>query len=313
MGLLDFFKRSEQRQEPIAWYSGEDAAMRDAIAASQATFDRFLAVIDDSGKQPHVEEAFIKYAVPATKGGVTVEHVFVGDIHRKNGRLLGRVNSTPMYTNEIKEGEVLEIHRDRISDWLYVVDGTGVGGATFRLMWSRFSDSDRAAYGSEPPFVWLDLSRIRGNRVGGAMDKEEKRRLKKLGKQVIAEESARRKEALREANPAPIGSDEWAESYRQGTLREKVLRDNPPDRLSATDVAGSFVPNPIHRNLPEGLFGVPGSFWECLDCGDAINSLARVAVRCECGNIAINPAQGVRSFKTRDRVRLVTLIGKGGT
>ena len=49
------------------------------------------------------------------------------------------------------------------------------------------------------------------------MNKDEKRRLKKLGKQVVAERSRELQERLHEANPAPIGSDEWAKNYREGT------------------------------------------------------------------------------------------------
>lgn len=145
------------------------------------------------------------------------------------------------------------------------------------------------------------------------MDKEEKRRMKKLGKQVVAGRARELQERLRLANPAPIGSDAWAENFRQGTSREKALRANPPDRLSAAALAESFVPNPIHQELPAELFGAPGCFWECLECGDVINSLAQNAVRCECGNVAIDGAKAVRSFAKPDRVRLVTLMGKGAT
>ena len=144
-----------------------------------------------------------------------------------------------------------------------------------------------------------------------ALDKDEKRRLKKLGKQAVADRSRELQERLREANPAPIGSDAWTKNYRDGTLKEKALQRNPPDRLTAIELAESFVPNPAHQDLPVELFGVQGCFWECLACGEVINSLPRVAVRCHCGNITIDPVNGVRLFEKSDRVRLVTLIGKG--
>jgi len=143
------------------------------------------------------------------------------------------------------------------------------------------------------------------------MDKDEKRRLKKLGKQAVADRSRELHERLREANPAPIGSDAWAKNYRDGTLKEKALRANPADRLTASELAESFVPNPANQELPAELFGVPGCFWECLACGEVINSLPQEAARCQCGNITIDRSSGVRSFEKSDRVRLVRLIGKG--
>jgi hypothetical protein len=144
-----------------------------------------------------------------------------------------------------------------------------------------------------------------------AMDKDEKSRLKKLGKQAVADRSRELQDRLREANPAPVGSDAWAKNYRDGTLKERALRVNPPDRLTATELAESFVPNPANQNLPVELFGIPGRFWECLVCGEVINSLPLAAVRCQCGNVTIDPENSVRLFAKSDRVRLVTLIGKG--
>jgi hypothetical protein len=104
------------------------------------------------------------------------------------------------------------------------------------------------------------------------MDENEKRRLKKIGKQRVADRSRELQDRLREANPAPIGSEAWAKNYRDGSLKEKALRLNPPDRPGAAELAHSFVANPIHQDLPDELFGVPGNFWQCLACGDAINS-----------------------------------------
>jgi hypothetical protein len=143
------------------------------------------------------------------------------------------------------------------------------------------------------------------------MDKEEKRRLKKLGKQIVADQSRELQERLSEANPAPIGSDAWANNYRDGVLKEQALRANSPDRLSAAELANSFVTNPHHQDFRNELFGIKGCFWECLRCGDVINSLPRGAVQCHCGNIGIDLAANLRSFAEATRVRLVTLIGKG--
>ena len=143
------------------------------------------------------------------------------------------------------------------------------------------------------------------------MDSNEKRRLKKLGKQAVAARSRELQERLRKANPAPIGSDTWAMNYREASLKEKTLRLNPRDRLPAAELAQSFVPNPTHEDVPKELFGVRGWFWECLACGDAVYSLPSTAVRCECGNIAVDPGTRVRSFDKPDRVRCVTLIGRG--
>jgi len=143
-----------------------------------------------------------------------------------------------------------------------------------------------------------------------AMDKDEKRRLKKLGKQVTAERSRELQERLAEANPAPIGSDSWMRSFREGTLKERALRTAPPDQISAANVRADYVPNPMHQSFPPELFGLPGSFWECLECGDAVHSLPSATTSCQCGNITIDIGEPRRLFHKPEGVRLVTLIGK---
>lgn len=145
------------KSAPIAWFSGESAAMNAAIGEAQSKFSEFRHAIDRQGTRdnPPLEMALVKYAFAAKKPGVAVEHVYIGDVESKNGRLWGVVNANPVYTNEVAEGDVIEIQPDRVSDWLYVVDGAGTGGFTFRLMWNGFSPDEKAAYRSEPPFVWL--------------------------------------------------------------------------------------------------------------------------------------------------------------
>ncbi|MEP7008434.1 MAG: DUF2314 domain-containing protein [Sphingomonas bacterium] len=61
----------------------------------------------------------------------------------------------PVCTDEVSEGDSISIDRDRVSDWLYVIDGKGTGGFTFKLMWKNFSAEEKALYGSQPPFIWL--------------------------------------------------------------------------------------------------------------------------------------------------------------
>lgn len=129
-----------------------------AIREAQSTFPDFVLAMEEESRRvvPAFEQALVKYAFSATKKGVQVEHIFLSNISKKNGTLWGTVAGTPLYTSEVKEGERVEIDPQRVSDWLYVVNGVGVGGSTFKLMWSRFSEQEKALYGGQPPFVWIN-------------------------------------------------------------------------------------------------------------------------------------------------------------
>src|SRR5262249_19711621 len=120
------------------------------------------------------------------------------------------------------------------------------------------------------------------------MDDAEKRRLKKLGKKLVEKQSRELQELLREANPAPIGSDEWARGYRAGIEKERQVRAAPPDRLTAEQVRKDFVLIPVEGEGLGGLFGVPTWYHECPVCGDVLHSVPQQSVTCSCGNLIID-------------------------
>ena len=129
-----------------------------AIQQSQSTFHEFVRAVDEDRMRvvPALEEALVKYAFAATEGGAEVEHMFLSRIERSSESLSGVVTGEPLYTKAVKRGERVQIDPARVSDWLYVIDGKGIGGHTFKLIWSRFSEEEKSAYRSQPPFVWLN-------------------------------------------------------------------------------------------------------------------------------------------------------------
>jgi hypothetical protein len=142
------------------------------------------------------------------------------------------------------------------------------------------------------------------------MDEAEKRRLKKLGKNLVEQQSQDLRERLREANPAPVGSDEWATGYRAGVERERQLRAAPPDRLSAEDALREFVLQPVEGEVPREVFGVPGRYRECPVCRDLLHSLPQHTISCACGNLLVDIESLQVASRSIEPVRLVKLIGR---
>src|SRR5579864_474233 len=139
------------------------------------------------------------------------------------------------------------------------------------------------------------------------MDKDEKRRLKKLGKRIIAEQSAELERLMAEVNPAPFGSDQWVANYRQGIQNEHLLEATRPDLIHASQIRADFLVYPQRDALPPELLGVPGYFWECLACGDAVSSLPSRSVKCACGNVSIVIAFRNRIISKPERARHIAL------
>jgi hypothetical protein len=143
------------------------------------------------------------------------------------------------------------------------------------------------------------------------MDEAEKRRLKKLGKKLVEQQSRELQEAHHEANPSPIGSDEWARGYRAGVLREKQLQAAPPDRISAAELKATFALLPVEGEGSGGLLGFPTWYYECPSCGDVLHSVPRETVSCSCGELRVDVGVGPVAKFPAERLRLVKLIGRG--
>jgi hypothetical protein len=145
------------------------------------------------------------------------------------------------------------------------------------------------------------------------MDAETKRKLKKLGKAEVERRSAELRADLAEANPAPIGSDEWGERYKRGTERERWLRKKLP-LLRKKRLEALFV---VRREGPPGSIAGPGEYVLCTTCGSAApTALPRKLfywASCGCGNIRWRCLLGWRKGEIRNlqAVVPVRLIGRG--
>jgi hypothetical protein len=140
------------------------------------------------------------------------------------------------------------------------------------------------------------------------MDAAERKRLKKLGKQTVEQRSRDLQEQLRDANPAPIGSDDWVKNYKASTNAERQLRVEQPDVIPAAVARAKFVLRPVE---PAPL-GVPLWYIECPTCGDLLHTVPRRTVQCTCGSLELNVELRRISVQSETKPRWVTLIGRGG-
>ena len=143
------------------------------------------------------------------------------------------------------------------------------------------------------------------------MDEAEKRRLKKLGKQQVEQQSQALRARLQEANPAPVGSDAWVRNYKAQTGRERALRHAPPDRIVASEATQEFVLNEVDPGPNFG--GVPTWYVECPRCHDLLHTVPAESVSCSCGAVRLDLAARQFQVSPRLRPRFVRLIPRGET
>jgi hypothetical protein len=145
------------------------------------------------------------------------------------------------------------------------------------------------------------------------MDAERKRQLKALGKAEVERQSAELQATLSAANPAPIGSDEWAKNYKTGTLREKWVRETLPI-LRKKKLDKLFVVLPV---TGAGVTEAVDLFVQCRHCSSVGPSLPPKRFfywgSCDCGNVKWRCFWRWRKRIVQQPFSLdpVKLIGKG--
>jgi len=142
------------------------------------------------------------------------------------------------------------------------------------------------------------------------MDKDERKRLKKLGKRLVERESEALKEKLRESNPHEPGSDGWAKAYRESTLKEREIRKNPKNILRTAEIENDYIINIKQKTFSDGFPRVKGMYYQCLNCGCLLHSLCEVSLICDCGNFEIDLNNQQMNVGNLALICLVKLIGK---
>ena len=145
------------------------------------------------------------------------------------------------------------------------------------------------------------------------MDEAEKRRLKKLGKERVEQQSRDLEKQLREANPAPLGSDAWMANHKAGVDAERSLREAPPDRIPEPVALTRFVLHPIES--AGELIPVPTWYVQCAHCRDLLHTDPSAPVQCQCGAVQLwiggNPPLLQGKYAEGALLGKVRLIGRG--
>lgn len=121
-------------EEPITEVSANDSEMSAAIAKARSTLPAFYARL----KHPGPGETDFSLKVKFTEGEDT-EHIWVSELQGPPGKMTGTINDTPEYVHSLKLGQRVPIPGDKISDWLYILNGKMVGNATLRALFKTMT------------------------------------------------------------------------------------------------------------------------------------------------------------------------------
>jgi uncharacterized protein YegJ (DUF2314 family) len=131
-----------------ALYEDEHPEMVAAIAKARSTLPLFWQAFE---KRDRGETKF-SLQIRITDGK-RIEHFWVTDIERHDGKVRVIINHDPKIVSNVKLGDRLEIPEAKIQDWFYMRGGKMIGNQTIRPMLTTMSAESATAFkkGLEDP------------------------------------------------------------------------------------------------------------------------------------------------------------------
>ena len=80
------------------------------------------------------------------------EHLWLVNLHKKEGHLYGALSEPPYKITNMKVGDTFIIKKDRISDWLYSENGKMIGGYTIRVIYNNMNAEEKKEYQASLPY-----------------------------------------------------------------------------------------------------------------------------------------------------------------
>jgi uncharacterized protein YegJ (DUF2314 family) len=100
--------------DDIVSFASEDAEMNAAIAEARRTLPMFMAEFNTA---PAHAQGYYSVKVGMTTRAGTLEHIWVDNLRRENGRLRGALANEPFDLEGLHLGDLVDIDESAISDW----------------------------------------------------------------------------------------------------------------------------------------------------------------------------------------------------
>lgn len=112
--------------EEMGFISKGDPLMENAKRKARATLPDFLSLI--SAPRSTITGMQVKIGIPY--GRNNHEFFWISELVLKDGKIIGRLNNTPRFVQNLREGQMLRFTQDDVVDWYYREDGTVKGNYT---------------------------------------------------------------------------------------------------------------------------------------------------------------------------------------
>jgi uncharacterized protein YegJ (DUF2314 family) len=126
--------------------AGDDREMNAAISEARRTIKQFYDAFANPRKG---QTSFLLKVVFVSDD--QVEHIWLADLELSGTKPKGVIANEPQ-SRGFRFKQTVEFDLTRISDWMYVDNGTLVGGYTSRLLRNRLSPEERKKLDAQVPY-----------------------------------------------------------------------------------------------------------------------------------------------------------------
>jgi uncharacterized protein YegJ (DUF2314 family) len=124
-----------------------NAAMHLAVQEARKTIKTFIAAL----KQPSPGQQDFELKKRFVQGD-QVEHIWLSNVKMVDNHFEGQIDNQPRKIDGLKLGQVVSVKRNEISDWLYIDNGTLVGGYTVRAHYNELTPQQKQEFDRDADF-----------------------------------------------------------------------------------------------------------------------------------------------------------------
>jgi uncharacterized protein YegJ (DUF2314 family) len=118
-----------------------------AVQEARKTIKTFIAAL----KQPSPGQQDFELKKRFVQGD-QVEHIWLSNVKIVDNHFEGQIDNQPRKIDGLKLGQVVSVKRNEISDWLYIDNGTLVGGYTVRAHYNELTPQQKQEFDRDADF-----------------------------------------------------------------------------------------------------------------------------------------------------------------
>lgn len=140
--------------QPIIFFDDSNAAMTQARQNARHTFRFFWREVSWEHRRiiPALEFSAVKIAFadppPLLSKPKPPEEMWIGDVQFDGKSISGKLLNQPHWLSSIAQGDAVSVPTERMSDWMYAIQGKAYGGYTVQLLRMQMQDDERRAHDS---------------------------------------------------------------------------------------------------------------------------------------------------------------------